>query len=158
MAGRHVDVGHEQVRPVGQALAQEIVGVAGPSHHLEPSHGKHSRDALAEEGVVLTDHDAPRRSHRSERTAVRRLGLLGGEPAPQRRPRQIGLEHVHSGTVAGISRTRRALLLSRAQRATTRFAAALIASLLGGPVTVAGRHLVAIGRHLVAISCHLVAV
>ena len=87
VAGRHVDVGHEQVRPVGQPLAKEIVGVAGPSHHLEPGHGQYSRDALAKEDVVLADHDAPRRSHRRERIAVRRRRLLAAS-------------HVVSGTRA----------------------------------------------------------
>jgi hypothetical protein len=40
---------------VSEALAQEIPGVAGLSDNLEPDLGEQSRDALAEQNVVLTD-------------------------------------------------------------------------------------------------------
>ena len=81
VAGRHVDVGHEQVRAMGETLAQEIVRVARLSDHLEAGRREHSGDALAQEHIVLTDRHAQRRRHRDEPTA--RAGRGGYSAASQ---------------------------------------------------------------------------
>src|SRR4051794_37380252 len=61
--------------------------------------GEGARDGLAEDGVVLAEPDAPRRSHSCEPPAARRpppaarrRRLLAGRPRRQRCPCQIGLE------------------------------------------------------------------
>jgi hypothetical protein len=60
MARRHVDVGDDHCRAVGEALAQQIYGVAGLSDDVQPGLGEQSRDPLAEQDVVLAEHHAQR--------------------------------------------------------------------------------------------------
>jgi hypothetical protein len=57
---RHLDVGDDHRRAVGESLAQQIFGVAGLSDDFEPGLGEQSRDPLAEQDVVLADHHAQR--------------------------------------------------------------------------------------------------
>ena len=58
--GRHVYVGDHDRRPVREALAQEIRGVAGLSNHIEPRVDEQPRDALTQQHVVFADHHPDR--------------------------------------------------------------------------------------------------
>ena len=65
VARRHLDVDHGDVGPVRQRPAQEVLGVAGLRHHVEAGLVEQPHDALAQEDVVLADHDAQGLRHRS---------------------------------------------------------------------------------------------
>ena len=41
---------------MGQALAEEVLGVAGLRHDLEARPSEHARDSFAQEDIVLADH------------------------------------------------------------------------------------------------------
>ena len=51
------------IRAVGERLAEEVVGVAGARHDLHARVVEQSRDAFAQEDVVLADHDPQRLAH-----------------------------------------------------------------------------------------------
>jgi len=57
VARRHVDIGDDHRRAVREALAQQILGVAGLSNHIEPGLGEQPRDPFTQQHVVLADHD-----------------------------------------------------------------------------------------------------
>ena len=60
MARRHVDVGDHDRGAVREALAQQIVGVAGLGDYVEPGFREQSHDPLPQQHVVLADYDSQR--------------------------------------------------------------------------------------------------
>jgi hypothetical protein len=69
LVGRHLDVGHHDVWPVGPRLAHEVDCVARRGHHLEACLAQDLADALADDGVVVADDDSQgRRAHEIGRT------------------------------------------------------------------------------------------
>src|ERR687897_3838038 len=89
VVGRHLDVDYGYVGPVCARPSQEILCVPGLSHDLEACALEYPRDALAQEDVVLADHDAKRHgltllplagpSEQSPQLAAREV-VLGDEP------------------------------------------------------------------------------
>jgi hypothetical protein len=71
----HLHVHDRDVRAVGQRFAQQVTGVPGLGHHVEPGLGQQAHDALAHQDVVLTDDHAQRADRLSHRapggTAIR---------------------------------------------------------------------------------------
>jgi hypothetical protein len=59
----HLDVNHGHVRAVRERPAQEIIGIAGLGHDVEPGLGEQPRDAFAQKHVVLPDHHPERLVH-----------------------------------------------------------------------------------------------
>ena len=73
VVGRHLHVDDRHVGPVGGHLAPQVVGVAGLSDDLEAGVGEQAAEPLAQQQLVLGDHDSQRR-HASNATAPRRYG------------------------------------------------------------------------------------
>ena len=57
LSGRHLDVHYGHVGPVSEALPEQVVRVPRLGHHLEARVPEQPRDSLAQQHVVLTDHD-----------------------------------------------------------------------------------------------------
>ena len=57
-AGRHADVDDGDVGLVARDGVQEVAGVAGLGHHLQPGVAQHGDDALADEHAVVGYDDA----------------------------------------------------------------------------------------------------
>src|SRR5690606_22232073 len=55
---RHPDVGEDEVGPVRAGLADQVLGVGGPPHHLVPALLEQQDEPLAHQRLVLADHDA----------------------------------------------------------------------------------------------------
>ena len=66
VARRHLDVDHGDVGPVRQRPAQEVLRVAALRHHVEARLRQQPHHALAQEDVVLADHDAQTLRHGSK--------------------------------------------------------------------------------------------
>ncbi len=60
VARRHVDVGDDDCGLVGKPLTQKIRGVAGLSGDLESGLDEQPDDPLAQQHIVLADHDTQR--------------------------------------------------------------------------------------------------
>ena len=62
-AGRHLDVGDDDVRPVVPCLSDEVDGVDGGADDGEPGALEHPDDPLAHQGLILCDHETQGRLH-----------------------------------------------------------------------------------------------
>jgi hypothetical protein len=58
VVGWHPDVGDDDVRPVGGRRRPQRVGVADRGDDVDVVAGQQEREPLAQEGLVLADHDA----------------------------------------------------------------------------------------------------
>ena len=60
VVGRHLDVDYGHVGPVRARPSQEILCVPGLGHDLDARPLEYPGDALAQEDVILADHDTNR--------------------------------------------------------------------------------------------------
>ena len=79
---RHADVDDGDVRLVAPGLQEQVVAVDGAADDLEPAALQQLRDAFAEEGRVVGDHDAHGISPVTARPAAG--GTVDPEPAAAR--------------------------------------------------------------------------
>ena len=105
VARRHLHVDHGDVGPVRERPAQEVVGVAGLGDDVEAGLGEQPRDALAQQDVVLADHDAQGGRHGP---TVLQIVASRRRASPQRAVRQIllGQEADRADGCAAASRRR----------------------------------------------------
>src|SRR5271165_5128423 len=97
---RHVDVGDDDRGLVGKALAQKIRGVAGLSGDLEPGLDEQPGNPLAQQHVILADHDPQRSGHRPTVALCGSMLSLRSEQAGEWSVRKVGLGYERTRTAA----------------------------------------------------------
>ena len=82
MVGRHADVGHDQVRLVCADRVQQCGRRADGGDHLEVEPGQQGDEALAQEDLVLGEHDPGHVRHGSSTAHERRAAGRAGQQQP----------------------------------------------------------------------------